>query len=101
MKLRQPRATRTDQLFPYTTLFRSPVHEVTQGTHARSVVAVIDQDVDAVHLDLVETSGGEVVVRRERPQALPDVVQGSTRSECSGGRAHHVDRKRTRLNSSH
>src|SRR3546814_12324451 len=27
MKLRPPRFTRTDTLFPYTTLFRSPAHE--------------------------------------------------------------------------
>src|SRR3546814_16219551 len=30
---RPPRSTRTDTLFPYTTLFRSPLHEACDDTH--------------------------------------------------------------------
>ena len=44
------------------------------------VVAVVDDDRDTGDLDLVEAAGGQVVGRREGPQALPDVVQ-----RCTGG----------------
>src|SRR3546814_5648876 len=32
---RPPRSTRTDTLFPYTTLFRSPVHSLQAGSRSR------------------------------------------------------------------
>ena len=67
-----------------------PVDEVAEHPHARGVVAVVDDDVDAVDLDLVEAAGGEVVVRRERAQALPDVVQRRAGGEGGGGRGQRV-----------
>ena len=54
------------------------------------VVAVVDDDVDAVDLDLVEPAGGEVVVRREGAQALADVVQRSPGGERGGRRGEGV-----------
>ena len=56
-----------------------PVHEVAEHPHAGRVVAVVDDHVDAVDLDLVEAAGGEVVVGREGAQPLPDVVQRAPR----------------------
>ena len=56
-----------------------PVHEVAEHLHARCVVAVVDDDLHAVDLDLVEPAGGEVVARGEGPQPLPDVVQRAHR----------------------
>ena len=74
----------------------SLVDEVAEHPHARRVVAVVDDDVDALDLDLVEPAGGEVVVRRERPQALPDVVQrrtGGERGSRGGQRVLHVHQR--------
>src|SRR4029079_16336998 len=61
-----------------------PVHEVAEHLHAGRVVAVVDDHVDAVDLDLVEPAGGEVVVGRERAQALSDVVQRGSGGEGGG-----------------
>ena len=70
--------------------FAELVDEVAEHPHARRVVAVVDDDVDALDLDLVEPAGGEVVVGREGPQTLPDVVQGRTRGERGRGRGERV-----------
>ena len=67
-----------------------PVDEVAEHPHARRVVAVVDDDVDALDLDLVEPAGGQVVVRREGPQPLPDVVQGRAGGERGRGRRQRV-----------
>ena len=64
-----------------------PVHEVAEHPHAGRVVAVVDDHLHAVDLDLVEPAGGEVVVRRERPQPLPDVVQRGAGGERGRGGA--------------
>ena len=74
------------------------VDEVAEHPHAGCVVAVVDDDVDALDLDLVEPAGGEVVVGREGPQTLPDVVQRRARCEgggCSGERVLHVHQRPT------
>src|SRR3546814_14772470 len=78
---RPPRSTRTDTLFPYTTLFRSPV--------LRRIMAV-RHDVD-----------------RARPHPLPDVaVAMEGRRQLVEDAEHRQrmgpgDRKSTRLDSSH
>src|SRR3546814_1761263 len=46
---RPPRATRTDTLFPYTTLFRSP----RRGLHPRG-----DRRADAAHAELLQVAAG-------------------------------------------
>ena len=53
-------------------------------------MAVVDDDVDAVDLDLVQAAGGQVVGRGERPQPLPDVVQRRTGGERGGGGGQRV-----------
>src|SRR3546814_4939919 len=109
---RPPRSTRTDTLFPYTTLFRSqsPDAAAVQFDH----VAVLDaaesamvgahrqhvaglQRVNAAHPldaagDVVRHVGGVVVLLEIAvdPEADADVV-----------RVRNLDRKSTRLNSSH
>src|SRR3546814_1603747 len=68
---RPPRSTRTDTLFPYTTLFRSPA-VVEQGSADRGEVCTDDgedeqlvpEDVAAVAL-AVQTAGGDSGVRSE------------------------------------
>ena len=66
------------------------VHEVAEHPHRRGVVAVVDDDRTAVDLDLVQPAGGQVVVGRERPQTLPDVVQRRAGGERRRGRGHRV-----------
>src|SRR3546814_5155778 len=95
---RPPRSTRTDTLFPYTTLFRS--HR--RGEHA----AVLDE----------ERLGGEPPDRDARgdrdPRAIEHAVGDLDRLgllDIEAGTMAHVDqplgeagdRKSTRLNSSH
>src|SRR3546814_11547227 len=95
-----PRSTRTDTLFPYTTLFRSalqarvdqrvgdPLHAVNIDTiadiAAAAAIAQLRHQIDT----LARIAGG---VR------VGDVVAG--RVEC--GLVGQQDRKSTRLNSSH
>src|SRR3546814_19919697 len=97
---RPPRSTRTDTLFPYTTLFRS--NEVVAGTTQSGNWAA----------DLVSEEGAAVAAFLEylRPQTIlgkfgTDGIPGLTSLdfytpyiiETGGGE----DRKSTRLNSSH
>src|SRR3546814_2313766 len=107
---RPPRSTRTDTLFPYTTLFRSLVH-----------LALVDQPVDRrcpigrvggqAHRadDLVALSAPRSAVW-ERPDHRPLPVRVADHDICGAEgiatRAvallgQQVDRKSTRLNSSH
>src|SRR3546814_2065261 len=105
---RPPRSTRTDTLFPYTTLFRS----------ARAQVAAVEvEQVEEVEHHAVAAAGGEVrlqggevggaavllhhqlaiengVLHRQRGQ------RGNHRLAKLGGPVE-PDRKSTRLNSSH
>ena len=66
------------------------LEELAEHAHPGGVVAVVDDDVDVVHVDLVHPAGGEVVRRRERAQALADLVQaGAAREGRTRGR-HRV-----------
>src|SRR3546814_3610596 len=106
---RPPRSTRTDTLFPYTTLFRS----------------VADQDVLNVFVPTTPnpTSGFLLFVPRSDARVLSMTVEEGIKMVISGGivtppdrqttdrqttdqeadpdRAGHPERKSTRLNSSH
>src|SRR3546814_18513771 len=83
---RPPRSTRTDTLFPYTTLFRS-------GRDQR-IAAEAEDHAGGVH-------------RAEAAEARPGRVERHVRPGEQGGdpdaeaHAHDGDRKSTRLNSSH
>src|SRR3546814_11712925 len=83
---RPPRSTRTDTLFPYTTLFRSPL------SHIERVVAALRlRDIDAINFDLMYGLPG---------QELADV--DTTIDEALALAPSRIaDRKSTRLNSSH
>src|SRR3546814_10343176 len=62
---RPPRSTRTDTLFPYTTLFRSGL---------RVYLGVAEQDLDDADVDAIfEKMGGETVPQRVRSDPLVDV----------------------------
>src|SRR3546814_6045377 len=113
---RPPRSTRTDTLFPYTTLFRSDaaaVGRVDRGVHADHLaiqveqratrVAAVDRGVDLQ--EVVIGTGLDVAAARR------DDAGGHRAAEAEGiAHGEHpvadpglvgVDRKSTRLNSSH
>src|SRR3546814_16416976 len=104
---RPPRATRTDTLFPYTTLFRSDddgdhVHDravgqfekVQENRHKPEAVAIAAGDARFL--------GGEVEQRQDGAALLVEIGLTPARLDAL---AHLVvaggDRKSTRLNSSH
>src|SRR3546814_8781662 len=107
---RPPRSTRTDTLFPYTTLFRS--RHLQRLAVVALAVAHVAGDVDIrqeVHLDLQHA----VALTGLAPPALdvegeaPRLVSARLRFRQAGepvadvGEGAGVDRKSTRLNSSH
>src|SRR3546814_6979081 len=98
---RPPRSTRTDTLFPYTTLFRSPV---TAGCASRAASAADDQlrhqFVDSLRVAFARN----LDLERRRGARHPHLHVGV---EIEGSRGFErkardrTDRKSTRLNSSH
>src|SRR3546814_7928716 len=105
---RPPRSTRTDTLFPYTTLFRSRLD------HGVVAVTVNDGDLggdslapqDALYPQVVGTAGDHERLARLGVHRVHDVV-GVVTSGVQGRHGALVpalgvqDRKGTRLNSSH
>src|SRR3546814_15684243 len=91
MRRRPPRSTRTDTLFPYTTLFRSLVlAEPTGDGYAAACLAKSGEGPIAVALDGTTTTG--------RAATANPITDGpATYLRIGPG----TDRKSTRLNSSH
>src|SRR3546814_13074662 len=96
MVRRPPRSTRTDTLFPYTTLFRSLVLEVPEDFDALGA-AIGQRQLEQARRFVFRLSGGRLagVDHRRLLRACQDLridplPQGSQQ-----------DRKSTRLNSSH
>src|SRR3546814_2303539 len=99
MKRRPPRSTRTDTLFPYTTIFRSRLQ----------IRQMPGLTIGIVALHAISRPGdhaGRRAVGRARIAAL-EAVRGGDRNgrPADAGAAAlavgHADRKSTRLNSSH
>src|SRR3546814_7844140 len=126
MLRRPPRSTRTDTLFPYTTLFRSVVLALRGGRHAArlagAVFALVDGRGQPAHqlalvvqrhhhrlIGVVDAAIARVVVDEavtildaDRRIVGPVLDDEADRVEAAGGEGDDaVDRKRTRLNSSH
>src|SRR3546814_8367520 len=96
---RPPRSTRTDTLFPYTTLFRSPVRSHTDG---QWLLEGLFHDRLAYWLcgrTAVDHQGDEQAAVAIDLQSLLDQSGGGRR--CAQWPAGFSDRKSTRLNSSH
>src|SRR3546814_13322776 len=87
MLRRPPRSTRTDTLFPYTTLFRSepaqPVLDLAVDDHAAGTVRAADRPCHDRRID-----------------PLPAHCRAG-HGPCRRAAAQRPDRKSTRLNSSH
>src|SRR3546814_14236355 len=94
---RPPRSTRTDTLFPYTTLFRSPADD-----HPHHLIGAFEDTMDAqVTPEALDRIVLEVTVAAKH-------LQRAVHHRRSGVARHHLghggkagDRKSTRLNSSH
>src|SRR3546814_1070793 len=105
---RPPRSTRTDTLFPYTTLFRSFFALVRErlapgGVYLMNVIDFADRlDALAAIVHTLRQVFPVVEVWAERSAPAPDarlvfiVLAGETPSAFA-----QIDRKSTRLNSSH
>src|SRR3546814_14713646 len=110
MILRPPRSTRTDTLFPYTTLFRSALDGATislnddedvgnDTLHGGSGNDIIYGDTN----DVAETLGGKDLIFGDEGN---DTLYGGAGNDTLFGGAdddqlYGGDRKSTRLNSSH
>src|SRR3546814_2037169 len=112
IKRRPPRSTRTDTLFPYTTLFRSvvsdqlPMCHITGGgdTDLQPIVeAVIASPEFARHWEAGgDLSKGDMASTRFRNREEPSLSIIISRAKSPGQRLDRVqDRKSTRLNSRH
>src|SRR3546814_11800220 len=95
---RPPRSTRTDTLFPYTTLFRSRERHVGAG-HVAVVI-----ELDDAFLDRLAVEIPALIILRRRPARAEIGAQFDR--QAGRGAAREItdeqrDRKSTRLNSSH
>src|SRR3546814_11404929 len=90
---RPPRSTRTYTLFPYTTLFRSPHQEFGERHRPDET----EQGDDQRRLEIGGAAGANAEQQQE--QHPVDVERVESEHPVLGARA--LDRKSTRLNSSH
>src|SRR3546814_8294453 len=117
---RPPRSTRTDTLFPYTTLFRSRAHgniglivmnpspfAAPPGRRFPSSEFIAELDVELArrreHVD-VDAMGAAQLVSADLAVEIEQVGQGERGAEAAAADVRPVetqDRKSTRLNSSH
>src|SRR3546814_17112384 len=100
MYRRPPRSTRTDTLFPYTTLFRS--------TPALIATKILVELVNWSETRWVASSAFSVIRPPKRETIYPNNVKNEGELRVREIREYHVqqkketlDRKSTRLNSSH
>src|SRR3546814_19473999 len=92
---RPPRSTRTDTLFPYTTLFRS-LH-VLRDDRAVQHVERCEERRRAVPFVVMGHGAGAALLHREARQGPVERLDMRLLIDAE----HHGDRKSTRLNSSH
>src|SRR3546814_2433166 len=94
MRRRPPRSTRTDTLFPYTTLFRSGLWP--DGAVVQAVATVPPQHMYGMEMSVLLPLLGNVAVHVARPffpQAVADAL-----AEAKAPRLLVTDRQSTRLN---
>src|SRR3546814_14227638 len=109
MMRRPPRSTRTDTLFPYTTLFRSPIvlfiRLLLAGLVSFNRMDVNDNpDVEfpAVQVIVVQPGAAPTELETQVTQRVEAAIRGvSGVDEMSSYVGEGKDRKSTRLNSSH
>src|SRR3546814_13521662 len=101
---RPPRSTRTDTLFPYTTLFRSPWMKSADRAAVRIAMTVgVAGDREGVLREVTHETG----LNTDAPTVELDQRNGKIQSDLTIGAnlgsvlPLQADRKSTRLNSSH
>src|SRR3546814_9821405 len=105
---RPPRSTRTDTLFPYTTLFRSPVFDGAHESEIKAMLKLADLPVSGQTLLYDGRTGEafdrEVTVGYMHMLKLNHLVDDKMHARSTGPYSlatQQPDRKSTRLNSSH
>src|SRR3546814_21190629 len=99
MRQRPPRSTRTDTLFPYTTLFRSCS---LSAIAAQAGAQTADYPNRAVRVVIGFAPGGAAdTVARVMSEAFGNALKQTVVVENKPGAGSSIDRKSTRLNSSH
>src|SRR3546814_2098775 len=110
MVRRPPRSTRTDTLFPYTTLFRSTDEQVQQAQDALASDNIDGADccnatAGNISNDMLKLAPGNNVITwsaTDRKGNIGQAMQNvNIRPLVSVGKDQTGDRKSTRLNSSH
>src|SRR3546814_6542141 len=111
---RPPRSTRTDTLFPYTTLFRSRLL-LTGYSDLNAIIASINEgeifrfinkpwinaELRAIVAQAVSAAGIEQLLPTDLANSAIDDRQADGAPRPADARPHAIDRKSTRLNSSH
>src|SRR3546814_21119295 len=104
---RPPRSTRTDTLFPYTTLFRSPGDEVLYSQHGFLMYPIAAMARGATPVKAPErnyTTDVDALLAAVTPKTKIVFVanpNNPTGSYITAAELRRLDRKSTRLNSSH
>src|SRR3546814_7621616 len=96
---RPPRSTRTDTLFPYTTLFRSV--ELRRGPHTRHEAGLAQIPQTDRRLSARPRHGGGSLHDRLASAPWRRSLAFADDGAVAADAAVHGDRKSTRLNSSH
>src|SRR3546814_3353164 len=99
---RPPRSTRTDTLFPYTTLFRSPGTRPLEA-HARGQAIAASEDIIGGRIGVPRVQRGRADIVADQRRILVEQILDRQREREDLGDLGPVrqDRKSTRLNSSH
>src|SRR3546814_10850939 len=80
---RPPRSTRTDTLFPYTTLFRSPKYSPTYNFEKEEVEEKIISKVDNTYIDIENIeSTDKIKDRKSTPSELQSLMRISYAVFC-------------------
>src|SRR3546814_13751319 len=100
---RPPRSTRTDTLFPYTTLFRSACSALRAASSSRRSDQLVHSVSAAIATPAIASPSASVIQRRRvaAASALATARSAALSILDGGGGSALVDRKSTRLNSSH
>src|SRR3546814_13923386 len=100
---RPPRSTRTDTLFPYTSLFRSIVAHRVDRPRTRPAHNPVDgHDVPVPRFGVIlPPAEWQALAERLKAAGTDFVIEPHTRFPGQPGEQSTIDRKSTRLNSSH
>src|SRR3546814_16074244 len=100
MRRRPPRSTRTDTLFPYTTLFRSVADRIDDG-----VLESVDEQVGEVFAECAIGAAADARQHDDDPDNAEQTERADRRVRCRNHAEDFIpvaqERKSTRLNSSH